>query len=618
MSDESPRQDRLADIAARLDYLEFVAREQLARLYAIEQRVGLSVKPAEAVRDAPLAPPSQPSTKQIEAQERPAARPASRGSLEQRIGGNWLNRIGVLAIIVGVGFFLKYAFESDWIGPRERVAAGLVAGIGLLFAGDRLTARGLRHYGQGLVGGGIGILYLSIYAAFGFYNLIAHPIAFVCMALVTTTAVWLAVRQNALGIAMLGALGGFLTPVILSTNRDNQIGLFTYLLVLDLGVLAVAWFKAWRSLEYLAFMATALVSTAWIQEWYDPAKFGRTLFFLTVIFAIFVMVPVVQNLVRKRATLWMDLSLICANGLFYFITCHGLMEPRPPSRGLFAALLSLAYFGLTMIAWERRGDRMLLGAFFGMAAFFLTLAIPIQFDRQWVTVLLAVEAVSLLYVGLVANERLVRLGAALVFAAAFVHWIAVEAHETNDAIIEGGQFNLLFNQRAFGCAVMTGVLVLASWLLRHYREESPQEEERVAAIVCVLAAHVLALLGLSLEAYSFYQVRIRFMESYDTEQIGLRSNLEFGRQLVLSIIWGVYATFLMVWGIWRSRREQRWLALGLLLLTIAKVFLIDLASLERIYRIASFLALGVILLLVSYLYQRAQRPRQRLDANAER
>jgi uncharacterized membrane protein len=165
---------------------------------------------------------------------------------------------------------------------------------------------------------------------------------------------------------------------------------------------------------------------------------------------------------------------------------------------------------------------------------------------------------------------------------------------------------------------MTGVLVLASWLLRHYREESPQEEERVAAIVCVLAAHVLALLGLSLEAYSFYQVRIRFMESYDTEQIGLRSNLEFGRQLVLSIIWGVYATFLMVWGIWRSRREQRWLALGLLLLTIAKVFLIDLASLERIYRIASFLALGVILLLVSYLYQRAQRPRQRLDANAER
>jgi uncharacterized membrane protein len=616
MSDETPGQDRLADIAARLEYLEFVAREQLARLYAIEQRLGLTVKPAQAVRDAPLTPPSHPQTKQMEAQERPAARRASRGSLEQRIGGNWLNRIGVFAIIVGVGFFLKYAFESDWIGPRERVAAGIVAGIGLLFAGDRLTARGLRHYGQGLVGGGIGILYLSIYAAFGFYNLIAQPIAFVCMALVTTTAVWLAVRQNALGIAMLGALGGFLTPVILSTNRDNQIGLFTYLLVLDLGVLAVGWFKAWRSLDYLAFMATALVSTAWIQEWYEPAKFGRTLFFLTVIFAIFAMVPVVHNRLRKRTTHWVDFAVICANGLFYFITCQELMDPRP-SRGLFAALLSFAYFGLSAIAWERR-DRVLLGAFFGMAAFFFTLAIPIQFDRQWVTVLLAIEAVSLLYVGLVANERLVRFGAALVFAVAFIHWIAVEVHETNDAIIEGGQFNLLFNQRAFGCAVMIGVLALASWLLRHYGEEAPQEEQRVAAIVCVLVAHVLALLALSLEAYSFYQFRIRLMEPYNTEQMGLRSNLEFGRQLVLSVIWGVYATFLMVWGIWRSRREQRWLALGLLLLTIAKVFLIDLASLERVYRIASFLALGVILLLVSYLYQRSQRPRQRLGTNAAR
>ena len=608
MSDENPVQDLLADIAARLEYLEFVVREQSARLYAIEQRMGLTVRQAQAMRDAPLTPPSPPETKQVVAPERPPASRASRGNLEERIGGNWLNRIGVFAIIVGVGFFLKYAFESDWIGPRERLAAGLVTGIALLFAGDRFNARGWRSYAQGLVGGGIGILYLSIYAAFGFYDLIAQPMAFVCMAFVTTTAVWLAVRQDALGIAMLGALGGFLTPVILSANRDNQAGLFTYLLVLDLGVLAVGWFKAWRSLDYLAFVATSLVSVAWIDEWYEPAKFGPTLFFLTVIFAIFAMVPVVHNLLRNRATSWMDFSLICANGLFYFITCYGLMERRP-LRGLFPTLLSLSYFGLGVIAWKRRSDRMLLGTLLGMAAFFLTLVIPIQFERQWVTVLLALEGVALLYVGLAANERLVRFGAAVVFAVAVIHWMAVEVSEANDTIIGGGQFNLLFNQRAFGCSVMIGVLALAAWLLRHRRTEAPQDERRVAAIVCVLAAHVLALLALSLEAHSFYQVRIRLIVPDNTEQIGLRTNLEFGGQLVLSMIWGVYAAFLMVLGIWRSRREQRLLALSLLMLTVAKVFLIDLASLQRVYRITSFLVLGVILLLVSYLYQRSQRRR---------
>src|SRR5207237_10032411 len=124
------------------------------------------------------------------------------------------------------GCFLKYAFENQWIGPRGRVIIGLGLGLAFLMLGERLRSRGYRHYSHGLSGGGISILYLSIFAAFAFYHLIEQLPAFLLMTLVTTTAVLLAARYDALPIAVLGLIGGFLTPIVLSTGVDNEAGLF--------------------------------------------------------------------------------------------------------------------------------------------------------------------------------------------------------------------------------------------------------------------------------------------------------------------------------------------------------------------------------------------------------
>src|SRR5205085_3367029 len=203
------------------------------------------------------------------------------GDLEARIGGSWFNWLGIIAVVVGVSFFLKYAFDQHWIGPLGRVLLGGVTGCAILALAERLRLSGYQAYAYVLSGGGILILYLSVYAAFGFYHLIRQPFPFALMAFVTMAAVVLAARYNAYAIAVLGLIGGFMTPRLLATNVDNEVGLFGYAALLDAGVLALAYFKRWRSLNYLAFAATWLLFAGWWFKFYDDSKLWLTLFFLT-------------------------------------------------------------------------------------------------------------------------------------------------------------------------------------------------------------------------------------------------------------------------------------------------------------------------------------------------
>jgi uncharacterized membrane protein len=785
MAEDSSSKDRLDQIAERLDYLEYALREQIARLYAIEQHLGLAqqaTKPrqpqptvkapveAEPPKSAPLLssspeiPPPSKGAKPAPSAVRPSfsSSPTAgasehrertsrvRPDLEARIVGNWFNRIAIFAIIFGVGFFLKYAFENQWIGPVGRVMIGIAAGLGFLIAGERVRARGYRQYAQGLSGGGIAILYLSIFAAFAFYQLIPQLPAFVFMMLVTTTAVLLAARYDALPIAVLGLIGGFLTPVLLSTGVDNEVGLFSYIALLDVGVLALAFFKQWRSLNYLSFFATALMVAVWMGEWYAKEKLWTTIFFLTLFFVIFALLAVFHNVINRRPTRWEDLGLILANAALYFSTSYELLEAEyHPYLGLFAVLMSAFYLGLGYFTYSRdREDRSLVLTFTGIAAIFLTLAVPIQLDQHWVTMGWALEGVVLAWTGLQTRSQATRYAALVVFLIAGLHWLGVDvsvfAYRADQTFVP------LFNRRAASCLVLIGALAVAAWLYQklgeqvaaeeremlggvyalganaltvallsldandyfeqakmlargqagsvdfagareierlentrqltltalwslygaaalvigilrrlkllrlaalmllglavlkvimadagyyaavwhtpifnqtfasfalliaalsagawfYARAEGVDESERAIALpVITVAANLLAIIALSLEARGYFEAGIRERG----EAFGELRNLQLGARLSLSVIWALYGGAMLMAGIWRRSPVLRVMALVLLGLTIFKVFLIDLSSLERIYRIISFIVLGAILLTVSFLYQQSQR-----------
>lgn len=579
--------------------------ELSARLGAVEQRLHYVPPQPQQGAAPPYAPPRAAATNTTPPP--PSAAPRRHFDLESRIGGNWLNRIGIIAITLGVGFFLKYAFESEWIGPRGRIGIGLAIGLAFLAAAERLRARGYRSYAHGLAGGGVLIWYLSIYAAHAYYELIGNLAAFLMMAAVTALAVLLAARYDALPIAALGLIGGFLTPVLLASNVDRQAAFFTYITLLDAGVLALAYAKSWRSLNYAAFVATVGVVIGWQSRWYEPEKLIATLFFLTVLFVVFALIAVFNNVAAGRRAKWLDSSLIFGNAALYYGACYALIEPtnlsyRHTLLGLLALALAGGYLALAAAARQRGGarDKLLNYTLIGVAATLVTISIPVQLGENWLSVAWAAEGAVLVWVGLKARERAARWSAIVVFAVAGLHWLI------GDEVLFGpGPTALFLNARTMSGAWLIAAFAAAAILYDRLGAAAGDSSEGAAPpiaerrderalmrLVYGLAANLTLLILLSVEAHDYF----------------MRRNLRLAGELALSVIWAIYAGAALAWGLARGSKPARVAGLALLSLTVIKVFFLDLSSLERFYRIVSFVVLGAILLLVSFLYQRKAAP----------
>jgi uncharacterized membrane protein len=273
------------------------------RLDRIEQALGIA-RPAPTPREAPYsqasaasatkpAPPPPPppavAARPIVAAERP--RREATASIETRMGLTWINRIGALTLFLGAAFFFKYAVDNQWIGPWARVLLGIAIGLSLAASADRLWRGGHRVYAQGLCGAGAAILYLAFYAAFGFYQLLPREAAFGLM-LATTIAIGiLSLRYNALAIAALGLLGGYATPILLSTGQDQPWFFFSYLLLLNAAALGWAELREWRHLEPLAFGSTLILYAAWFHQHFLPEKRLVATSFALAYYALFAAAP---------------------------------------------------------------------------------------------------------------------------------------------------------------------------------------------------------------------------------------------------------------------------------------------------------------------------------------
>jgi uncharacterized membrane protein len=527
--------------------------------------------PAERSRSASAAKPARP-----------------RADLETRIGGNWFNRIGIIAVALGVGFFLKYAFDNQWIGPWGRVLIGIAIGLSFLITGERLRPR-YRNYAYGLTGGGILILYLSIFAAYKFLEILEPAPAFICMAVVTATASLLSARYSALPIAVLGLIGGFLTPILLRTGYDNEAGLFGYIALLDLGVLALAYSKQWRSLNYMAFSATALMFIGWWFEWYAPEKLWLTVFFLTLFFAIFALLAVLYNVVNRRPTLWLDLALVFLNALLYFGASYGLLEDEYEANlGLFAVLVSAFYLSLGYFTAKRdREDRLLLYTFWGLAILFAVLAVPIQFNQHWVTMSWAIEGAILSWIGLRVEDKTSRYASLIVFLIAVTHWLLVDVYDF--AYRADETFHPLFNRRALSCAVMIAALAAAASFYKRFGAKIEAQERSMFSALYALGANALAVALLSMDANDYFeQARARAYERagrpdhFPGSEISAR--LVNSQNLTLSALWIIYGATALAIGIKRNLKALRAGALVLLAFAAVKLLAKDLLYYDAAWR----------------------------------
>jgi len=574
----------------------------------------MDVQPAAKTSSEPPAPPPVvPATAVIEKSAttyapvsqlppQPSTVAKPQEDLESRIGSHWLNRIGIAAVLIGVSYFLKFAFENNWIGPVGRVAIGLIAGIAIVFWSERFRSKGYQAFSYSLKAVGIGTLYLSLWAAFQRYALIPSSVAFVMMLAVTASAAAMALAQDAQILAAFALTGGFSTPLLLSTGQNREVALFTYVAILDVATLVLVTFKPWRRLLVMSYAGTLLLYLGWYSEFYTRGQLGLTLGFATVFFAVFAIAPLITLQPENEAAFFASIPAILAfiNAGVYFLQAYAMIEEvEKTNMAWFALSLAAVYIFLSRMVHARNlvtgATEILYFLHLAVAIGFITIAIPIRLNAHWITIGWFVEAGILLWIGDRIESDFLNLLALAALVLGVFRLLAFDNFQTTQ---------LLLNMRLATYAVAIIVLGAVAWFARKRDDEYARNVARIALV----ALNVLALIALSREVADFYSRQISLLPRERQGQWNAYyanfHRVEIERDFTYSALWMGYGAMLMILGFLRRSPFVRWQALILIAITICKVFVYDVSQLDKQYRILSFIVLGALLLAISFVYQR--------------
>jgi uncharacterized membrane protein len=543
-----------------------------------------------------------------------AVRAQPDSDLESRIGSHWLNRIGIAALLIGISYFLKFAFDNNWIGPVGRVTIGLLAGIAMVTWSERFRSKGYQAFSYSLKAVGIGAMYLSLWAAFQVYALVPSSAAFVMMLAVTAATAAMAWAQDAQILAAFALFGGFSTPLLLSTGQNREIALFTYVAILDLATLVLVAFKPWRRLLIMSYAGTLLLYIGWYSSFYTRSQLNPTLAFATLFFAIFAIAPLITLQPEREPPLLASVPAVVAfvNAGVYFLQAYAMIQEVDKTyMAWFALALAAVYIVLSRQVHNRasaaRASERLHFLHLALAIGFITVAIPIRLDAHWITIGWFVEAGVLLWVANRIQSDFLNVFALGALALGVVRLLLIDNFYTTQ---------LIFNLRMVTYAVAVTVLGAVAW----YASKREDDSARAVAAVAVVALNVLALIALTREVADYYPRQMaavrparpmpaqpmpaRPMQSATAYYYTDLRHFDIERDFTYSALWMAYGAMLMVIGFFRRSAFVRWQALILIAATVVKVFVYDVSQLDRGYRIVSFIVLGVLLLAISFVYQR--------------
>jgi len=445
-----------------------------------------ALEPSTPIRPD-TAPPREPSRFEIAAKEnlRKIGRWLLVGeeevpegvSLEYAIARNWLVRIGVLFVVLAISFFLILSIDRGWIDKTGQVLISSAVGLAMLVAGVLMLGRKYHLLGQGLIGAGIATLYLSVFATQSYCvpPLFDHIIAFALMMAITCLAGWIAVRFNSLLVAVLGILGGYGTPIMLKTGVVAYVPLYTYVLILGVGVLGISYKKNWRLLNYLAFAGTYILLFGSMREWkYTSQSFWQVMPFLIAFFILFSTMTFLFNLVnRKKSTLLEVLGLLVNAGVFFGASNWLIRDADFGKEWVAAVSLGLAAFYAAHVYYfliRRMHDRELLLSFTALSAFFLAVTMPLLLSSQWVTASWAIQALVMLWMAGKLQSEFLRNVAYLLYAIVLFRFGFVDLREQYFAAAAAdmpvGEFLLKMVERVMIFGIPIASLAGGGWLLQ--------------------------------------------------------------------------------------------------------------------------------------------------------
>lgn len=430
---------------------------------------------AETTRLETTATPGIPEPSKFFPPPFPANIPAPKGNwwqqwlrknpdMEKFIGENLINKIGIAVLVLGIGFFVKYAIDKDWIHESGRVLIGMLCGSLLIAIAHRLR-NSYRSFSSVLVGGGLSVFYFTIAFAFHQYHLLNQVLAFALMVIITAFAAVLSLLYDRMELAILATIGGFITPFLVSTGQNNYISLFTYLSILNAGLLIISYYKKWPPLNVIAFSFTVFIYGGWLiseQHSTKPVPYKNALWFASLFYLQFAGMQVVYNLRKKKAFSKLDFSLLLLiNALFYAAGMQLLSYwNQGEGKGLFTILLAFLNILPAWYFFRKKADKNFVYLLIGLALTFISLAIPVQLEGHYITLFWSAEAVLLLWFYQQSGITLARLTSVIICLLSIISllldWDTIYGTASPHAPV-------LYNK-----AVITGIAVSISQLLYYH------------------------------------------------------------------------------------------------------------------------------------------------------
>jgi len=714
-------------------------------------------QPANPVREEPVAKPvpvtpvtppiakpvavPQPQVQTPQPQRRPEPAPRKptffekNPDLEKFIGENLINKIGIAILVLGIGFFVKYAISKDWINEIGRTAIGVFCGAILIGLAHKLR-KTFTAFSSVLVGGGLAVLYFTIAIAFHQYHIFSQTVAFAIMILITGFSVVLSVSYDRKELAVLAIIGGFASPFMLSTGEGNYKVLFAYITILNLGMLALSYFRKWNILTIVSYVFTFVLYGGWLMKvsWSKTPPYEGALVFATVFYLIFFCMNILNNVKENRKFNALEVIMLLSNTVLYYTAGMFILSRLYDGelQGVFTVIVAVFHFIFCYALYRsKKVDRNLVYLLIGLVLTFVSLAGPVQLHGNQITLFWSAESVLLLWLAQMSGIQLLKRSAVLILSlmlislamdwkelyfdnpenfkillnrgfvtgivsvAALVSTIFLLRKEPAENMLAGLPVRLmstlvrivlivtlyitllfelryqLYHHMAYygtreivsGCYNFAFLLALNFYVRKKYLKNISE-----AVVVISLAAllfyplfyHVLIVssrnvylttgkisdlafvfhyifVALSLillfvtvrnsRAFRvpeldrlllwFMSILVIFAASSELDHLIVVANygpdlpihtiLKQNHKIGFPILWAICSFMLMLLGMRFKRRDLRIVSLTLFLVIILKLFIFDIRGISEGGKIAAFIFLGVILLIVSFLYQKLKK-----------
>jgi uncharacterized membrane protein len=515
----------LRQLQAQLRGRPTPAAEAVAAPAAEPAPVAAPPAPVAPVAAAPPAMPAPPLPPRLPRQPPPPPPPGAleelilrgvRASRDWLLGGNTVARVGLLLLFLGLAFLLQLAAQRMVFPVELRYAGVALVSLALLGLGWRLRER-RRTYGLLLQGGAVAVLYLTIFAAMRVHPLLPPTLGFLLLVVVVVFSAILAVAQDSLALAAAGAAGGFAAPILTATGGEHHVALLTYFALLDAGILAIAWFKAWRPLNLIGFAATLVLGSAWGAGAYAPDMFATTEPFLVLFFLMYVAIallfarrvladaktepPAKDRLAvvtwAAQQSNYIDGILLFGTPISAFGLQYALVKPIEYGAAFSALGLGIFYMLLATVLFRRTEWRYLalVEVYVALGAIFATLAVPLGLDARWTSAAWAVEGAGIYWIAVRQDRALGRAFAVAVQMGAALSYLASLERSIDEALLAGARLGALLLGAAF---------LFSYWRLRSLAAERRRATDKPMPVALAVAGlgflYLLAPLWLLVEA----------------------------------------------------------------------------------------------------------------------